>query len=354
MTSADGRHPYDTLPDDAFWRLAVAAKSPFELNAIWRPKAPLRRDAMVATAGSCFAQHISRALKRRGFGWLDTEPAPFGMPPDVAESFGYGVFSFRTGNIYSAALLRQWLGWAAGDAAPSDELWRDDDGRWFDPFRPAIQPGGFSDADDVRAARATTLRAIRRGVSSADVFLFTLGLTECWQDAATGEVFPLCPGVAAGRFDPQRHILRNFGFERIRDDLQAATAVLKRLNPAIRVILTVSPVPLIATVSGEHALVANTYTKSTLRAVAGELAAGDPTVDYFPSYEMVATSPMRGMFYNPNMRTITPAGVAFVMEAFFAEQGAAPAEPSPSAPQPPAQPTANDLACEEELLDAPQ
>ena len=36
-------------------------------------------------------------------------------------------------------------------------------------------------------------------------------------------------------------------------------------------IISVSPVPLIATATNQHALVANTYSKSVLRAAAGEL-----------------------------------------------------------------------------------
>jgi hypothetical protein len=61
------------------------------------------------TAGSCFAQHISRALVKSGFTWIDSEPAPATVDPAEATADGYGVFSFRTGNIYTPALLKQWI-----------------------------------------------------------------------------------------------------------------------------------------------------------------------------------------------------------------------------------------------------
>jgi hypothetical protein len=40
-------------------------------------------------------------------------------------------------------------------------------------------------------------------------------------------------------------------------------------------------------------------------------------VDYFPSYEIITGFPYRAAFYEPNLRTVTPDGVAFVMRHFF-------------------------------------
>jgi hypothetical protein len=82
-------------------------------------------------------------------------------------------------------------------------------------------------------------------------------------------------------------------------------------------VLTVSPVPLTATATGRHALVATTHSKSVLRAAAGQLADERDDVDYFPSYEIISGFPYRAAFYEPNLRTVTPDGVAFVMRHFF-------------------------------------
>ncbi|WP_428660504.1 GSCFA domain-containing protein [Reyranella sp.] len=46
----------------------------------------------------------------------------------------------------------------------------------------------------------------------------------------------------------------------------------KRRRPGVRFLLTVSPVPLKASASQNHVLAATTYSKSVLRAVAGQLA----------------------------------------------------------------------------------
>lgn len=54
-----------------------------------------------------------------------------------------------------------------------------------------------------------------------------------------------------------------------------------------RVILTVSPVPLQATFTASDVAVANTYSKSVLRAAVEPLVARHDHIEYFPSYESV-------------------------------------------------------------------
>ena len=93
--------------------------------------------------------------------------------------------------------------------------------------------------------------------------------------------------------------------------------ILRSLNPAARMLLTVSPVPLIATASPEHVLVATTYSKCVLRAAAGSLAERLPDCHYFPSFEIIASHPSRAMFFDPDLRTVSDRGVDFVMEHFF-------------------------------------
>lgn len=315
-------NPYQALPPENFWRSGVVDPGPFGLSNLPAPKFPISRDERLFTAGSCFAQRLSRALVAQGYNWIDAEPAPPMLEPAHRQACSYGVFSARTGNIYTTAMLRQWVSWAF-DGAPDDpEIWTGEDGRVQDPFRPEIEPGGFADADELIRARTRTLDALRGALGKADVLIFTMGLTEAWINADSGLVYPSCPGTVAGAFDPACHQLVNFGFSEVHRDLSWTLDRLRAVNPGLRVVLTVSPVPLTATAEpGGHALVANTYTKSLLRTVAGELARGLEFVDYFPGYEFVATPPFRAMFYAPNMRTVDPFGVEFVMDHFMRHYG---------------------------------
>jgi len=114
-------NPYQKLPSKAFWKSAVASRSMFDIEDLWDPKFDLKPHHQVATFGSCFAQHIGRALKKRGFSWLDTEPAPSGLFEENKSKFGYGIFSCRTGNIYTASLLKQWVEWSLDLTDPPDE-----------------------------------------------------------------------------------------------------------------------------------------------------------------------------------------------------------------------------------------
>ena len=56
-------NPYDEIPAKGFWRQAVADLSPFNVKELWDPKFHMRWNDPVATFGSCFAQHIGRALR---------------------------------------------------------------------------------------------------------------------------------------------------------------------------------------------------------------------------------------------------------------------------------------------------
>ena len=352
-------HPYQRLPQKHFWRSAVAQRNFFDIGDLWEPKFGLREHHPVSTFGSCFAQHIGRALAARRYAWLDAEPAPLGLSVEHRKTFNYGVFSARTGNIYTASLLHQWLRWSFAEDAPQD-VW-EQQGRYVDPFRPNIEPGGFDSPDELLRSRGQAIEAFRTAVTESRVFVFTLGLTESWFDRRRGHEYPMCPGTAAGTFDEASHAFRVQSFEDVKRALDAALGLLRRHNPALHVILTVSPVPLTATHSGQHVLVATMQSKSVLRAVAGEAAAAFDFVDYFPSYEMISSPVFRGTFFEPNLRSVNAAGVDFVMDTFFeclaarfgastasADGAAAPG----SASEAQLRRQREDVVCEEELLGA--
>ncbi|MBZ0128710.1 MAG: GSCFA domain-containing protein [Rhodobacteraceae bacterium] len=307
--------PYHVQPARAFWRRGVAADPGGALCGLWQPDAPITSRMAIATYGSCFAQHVSRALIRAGFNWLDCEPPPAGLSLDHAGAFGYRQFSSRTGNIHTAAMLRQWCEWAlAGSEIPA-EIWYEG-ARLIDPFRPRIEPDGFGDRAELLAARTSTLAAFRASVATADLLIFTLGLTECWRHR-DGHEYPLCPGTAGGRFDAELHHFVNQDYPAILDDLNRSIALMQRVNPGLRLLLSVSPVPLAATAGPDHVVVATTYSKSVLRAAAGAVAAANAAVDYFPSYEMITSPVGQGRFFAANQRDVTDQGVQFVMQQFF-------------------------------------
>ncbi|MDP3858102.1 MAG: GSCFA domain-containing protein [Stagnimonas sp.] len=343
-------HPYSGLPARRFWKSAIQQTPAGEVDPVGDAAFLIRRDSRVATAGSCFAQHISQRLRRQGFLHLQTELPPEGLAPEQARRQQYGVYSARYGNLYTARQLRQLFERAYGQFVPREPPWQRPDGRLADPFRPEIEPGGFADAAALHASRAAHLAAVREMFERVEVFVFTLGLTEAWRSRADGAVFPLAPGVAAGDMDPARHEWVNFSVDEVIADLDAFVAALALRNPAAQVLFTVSPVPLAATYDDSHALTATTYSKSVLRVAAAEIVRRHPHCAYFPSYEIVTGHYNRGAYYDSDLRSVNSAGVDHVMRLFFAHYapGGQATEPDPELLE-----EARDnyrVVCEEELL----
>lgn len=322
-----GSHPYSALPARAIWRKAVAETHALQLENLYKKKFDISPQTTIATAGSCFAQHVATSLKKNGFAFRDFEPAPSLFPPAQAKNYNYGVYSARYCNIYSARQLLQTFDRAFGRFTPVEQAWRKGEGV-VDPFRPLLEPEPFSSVAELERSRQSHFSAIRDLFTKTDVFVFTLGLTEAWIAKNDGAVFPLCPGTVAGRFDESNYQFKNFNYFEIFEDLVAIFTRWREINANIKFVLTVSPVPLTATKSNDHVLAASLYSKSVLRAVAGHLSNEVDFVDYFPSYEIIAAPSGRGIFYDPNLRTVTPAGVDYVMSHFFTQHRGA--TPSPS------------------------
>jgi hypothetical protein len=309
-------NPYRDLPDYQFWRRAVERVALHDIDPVVHPCFRLDKDDKVATAGSCFAQHISRTLQSHGFRFLITEH-PTELEPKEALRRQFGMFTARYGNLYTARQLLQLFDRAFGDFQPIDGAWARPDGRLVDAFRPQVEPDGFYTTQDLALAREIHLESVRRMFKELDVLVFTLGLTEAWRSRIDGAVYPLAPGVIAGTSNAERYEFVNFQVRDVVVDLQAFLARLRSVNPAARVILTVSPVPLIATYEDRHVLVSTTYSKAVLRVAAEEVVRGDPASDYFPSYELITGNHTRGAYFEDDLRSVTTSGVEHAMRLFL-------------------------------------
>jgi hypothetical protein len=303
----------------------------------------------VATAGSCFAQHISRSLAARGFNYFVSEGAPSTVQAHIAAKYNYGTFSARFGNIYTARQLVQLFDRAYGNFTPHEDPW-ERDGKLYDPFRPSVEIDGYQSLDHYEADLFNHFAAVRKMFESLDVFVFTLGLTEAWQAKSDGAVFPVAPGCGYGIADPEKYEFHNFTVAEASADMHAFIARLKRVNETARVIITVSPVPLVATYEPRHTLVSTTYSKSVLRVVAEELERSYGHVMYFPSYEIITGQHAQGAYYGPDLREVTSAGVDHVMRTFFRHMSAQSEKAPDLQPRAMVAREAVDIICDEELL----
>jgi hypothetical protein len=308
-------HPYSKRPDYALWRRAVADVPPNEIDPVVEAPFRLGVREKVATAGSCFAQHIGRYLRSSGCNYLITESPHSFISPQAAETLNFGLYTARYGNVYTSRQLLQLFDRAYGKFTPKENHWVEGAAHVVDPFRPQIQPGGFNSARELDFDRERHFEAIRRAFETLDVFVFTLGLTELWRSREDGAAFPLCPGVAGGDYSPARHEFLNLGVDDVVADMTAFIERLRAVNSSARIILTVSPVPLVATAEPRHVLISTMYSKSALRVACDVLSRSFSHVAYFPSYEIVAGYAPTDYFAS-DRRSVTQEGVAHVMRVF--------------------------------------
>lgn len=350
--------PYHSLPPITRWSKSVAGLPYGEVDPVVAFPWKIESGDKVATAGSCFAQHIARHLKKNGFDYYVTEDGHSIGDEDQKAKFNFGTFSARYGNLYTTRQLLQLFQRAYETFMPQEDVWKNEQDRFVDPFRPNIEPNGFATYEEMSEDRKQHLRQVRKMFETLDIFVFTLGLTEAWVSKADGAVFPVCPGVAGGEFDESAYGFVNFTAGEVKADLQEFLGLLAQVNPSAKIIVTVSPVPLIATAENRHVLVSTTYSKSALRVVCEEISNDNQHVVYFPSYEIITGSFNRGRYFAEDLRSVTEEGVSHVMRLFLSY-----ATDSESLPE--HRPTSTgeedfitkmakvvDTTCEEELIEA--
>ena len=265
----------------------------------------LRATPKIASAGSCFGQRIAERLPALGLNCMVAEPA--GAP-----------FSARWGTIYSVRHLQQLLERALGRFVPLERAWETSAGRFVDPFRPSIEPDGFATVDELEDDRRSHLAAVRRLFTELDLFVFTLGLTEYWSDARDGAVFPACPGRGRGVFDASKYVFGNLDVAQTCAALSGFLTTLRDINASARVILTVSPVPIAATMEPMHVVRASLLAKSTLKVAAESVAALHEYVDYFASYDLVTANLGAEKLFVADGRHVTDAVADRVTRLFGA------------------------------------
>jgi hypothetical protein len=263
--------------------------------------------ARVFCMGSCFARNIEEHLIYRGVDVLSKRVvSPKSEWPARANGFL---------NKFTTHSMLQELRWL--EEPPADPLlhlsetaegWRDLH------LTPGLQSSSLERALERRAWLAHSYFPRLR---QADAVLMTLGLNEAWRDAQTGVLLNAAPSLWEVRRHPERYTVEITDVGQNLEALEEIRERLKRLNPEMKLVVTVSPVPMGATFSGHDVMVANSLSKSTLRAAAGAFEARHDDVDYFPSYEM-ATLSSRGFAYAPDCLHVADRVVSRIMETFLA------------------------------------
>ncbi|MEM7238879.1 MAG: GSCFA domain-containing protein [Pseudomonadota bacterium] len=249
-----------------------------------RPGFTIAPDETVFALGSCFARNIERVLTEKGMSVLSTGFDFGGIEANTTEP---GNFF----NKYSIHSIASELGWAFDrESFPGEAiLYQGREGEGvFD-----LQLGSAllkSPLDEVLAFRHRYLDAIALA-AEADVVIVTLGYVETWYDTELDLYLNVAPIPNLIKRMPGRFEFRVLGYQDVLDGLRETYRLLSahRTRP-MKMLVTVSPVPLKTTFRDMDVLVANAYSKSVQRAAIDEFLLETRDVDYFPSYEFVTLS----------------------------------------------------------------
>lgn len=245
------------------------------------PSFEISADAKVFTMGSCFAREVDKALVSNRFNVISRNA-------ELSKAVERSGADESLYNKYTIHSIHNELKWALDPDTPypgQDALVQLGDDSWNDP-----QLGGAAFSGPLKQMldfRQSYCAAIAR-VQDADVLIITLGLVEAWYDKTSGLYLNIAPHPRAVKRHPERFELHVLEYQEIVDELECVHALVKKFcKPTLRMLFTVSPVPLLATFREQDVLVANTYSKAVQRAAIEKFIRGHSDVDYFPSYEFV-------------------------------------------------------------------
>jgi hypothetical protein len=304
-------HQKDAPIDQAGGMLAFQRlRQPLFMPVIM-PRFKLGRDDNFFAIGSCFARGIEKTLVARKMNVLSaaSEFASFQTVNKEVTGLGF-TNKYNTFSIYNELL------WALdpNTKCPPESIVDVGGGLFCDPhITPTLE---LADKEETFRRRALINTVTSRSAQCRIMFI-TLGLVEVWRDTLTDTFVNSTPLAEVFRAYPDRYEFQVSDSAQNYGNLEKIHELMAKFgHPDVHFIITVSPVPLMATFSKQDVVSANTYSKSTLRTVAQEWAAAHSNVDYFPSYEIVQSSG-RSTTWLDDLRHVQGKVVGHIMTLFL-------------------------------------
>jgi len=259
----------------------------------------------IFTMGSCFAREVDNALSSYGFN-VTSRQGEFSAP-----LLG-GVNPDSLFNKYTIHSIHNEIKWATeSEKHPEEKAFVNvGNNKWVDP-----QLGGNSLVGSLKELILfrTSYSKVIKNIVSADVIILTLGLVEVWYDKQSKLFLNVAPPIKYTKKHPDRFELVTLDYNDIVEELESLyELIIDSCKQGVKLLITVSPVPLLNTFRDQDVLLANTYSKSVQRAAVESFVSKHSKVDYFPSYEFVALG-------NPNFnwahdyRHVAPSLVRTIM-----------------------------------------
>jgi tetratricopeptide (TPR) repeat protein len=236
-----GRYPETT---DFCGDLQKLVRDHVAVNLTSEPKF-LNKSTKFFTMGSCFARSLARSLNESGYVSHHME-----MSEHINTTFANKVFV-------------DWLRDADIDEAVRQRIVE-------------LLPPGWS--------KEKTLEIIK----NSDVFILTLGVAAAFFDRETGKFVLPRPSALNSRALAEKYLFRTTSVQDNVANVLDLIAFVRSIAPKIRIVVTVSPVPMMASFECESAVQADCLSKSTMRLVAHEVVNNSKlsNIFYWPSFEV--------------------------------------------------------------------
>src|SRR6266700_1146790 len=250
----DGADPNDPACRYAFQRLRQSWFSP-RVN----PKFKFSREDKFYAIGSCFARGIELSLIKHKVAVESAAPEFAKLQPVNKEVSGLGFT-----NKYNTFSILNELRWALDPAAvfPVQSIAEVSEGIWADPHtNPTLKLAVLEETLE----RRSWMHGVKKRITPCRAVINTLGLVEVWRDLQADAHINCTPIPSLFKTQPDRYEFHLSSFAQNWANLEAIHALLSRwAHPGLHVVITVSPVPLMATFSQMDVVVANTYATSLL------------------------------------------------------------------------------------------
>ncbi|GAB4043704.1 GSCFA domain-containing protein [Spirosoma litoris] len=224
-------------------------------------------NSQIVTIGSCFAEVMGQRLVDAKLSVLNN---PFGT-------------------IFNPVSISKLVTMALSGTSPDENGYLERDGVWFHyDFHSSLWANNQAELrDKLIACLMHTSEAIRK----ADFLFLTLGSAMVYRHIETGKVVANCHKMPGALFEKYLYQI-----DHLRDDMTRLLKTFHKVNPKLKVLLTVSPVR-----HTRDTLPLNNVSKSILRVISHELTVWNDWITYFPAYELMMDDLRDYRFYEADL-----------------------------------------------------
>src|SRR5438094_10075213 len=248
-------HQKEQLPGELDGTLASQGLHKPLFSPAISPGFKMQREDKIFAIGSCFARGVELALIGQKMDVL-SRTAEFDSFPSMNGELPLGFT-----NKYNTFSIHNELRWALDPAAefPRHSLVDLGNGIFYDPHtNPTLEVVGLEET----IRRRSIINLVTRRIVQCRVVIITLVLVEVWRDKIANIFVNTTPIPEALRSHPDRYEFHITNFAQNLSNLERTHRLLSQFgHPDVQVVVTVSPVPLMATFSTEDVVLANTYSK---------------------------------------------------------------------------------------------